>query len=575
MLRRLAPYMEKYKFYAILSPILMILEVSTDIVIPYLMSFIVDVGIANRDINYVLRMGLLMIAFAIFGTVIGTFSVHVGAKAGYGFAAELRADVYRKVQSFSFANIDSMSVPSLITRLTTDIDMLGGVAMMSLRMAVRAPFMMLFALIMSVLVNAQLALVFAVSIPLVGLMIVWLIRKAMPLFSLMQTKVDRINAIVQEDLIGVRVIKSFNRQSHEEGRFKERNDDLRETALRAISLLILLFPGLNLVVYGTIVAVLWFGGQMVIGGTLAAGGLIAFITYITQIMISLMMMTFFFMQYTRGQASAKRIIEVLDVESEILNPENPITRVPDGSVQFEDVCFRYATSSEDILKNINLNIRPGETIGIIGSTGSSKSTLVQLIPRLYDVTRGSVRVGGHDVREYDLATLREQVAFVLQKNTLVTGTIRSNMQWGKEDATDEEIIEALQHAQAWEFVSQYEDTIDHKVDQGGRNFSGGQRQRLTIARAMVKKPKILILDDSTSAVDMDTDEKIRATFRRELDSITTFIIAQRISSIQDADRIIVMDKGAIESIGTHEELMERSPIYQEISETQQRGLMSA
>lgn len=572
MLKRLAPYMSKYKIYAILCPILMILEVSTDIIIPYLMSFMVDIGIANRDVPYVLRIGALMVGFAIFGMVTGIISAHLGAKAGYGFAAEVRADTYRTVQRFSFANIDSMSVPSLITRLTTDIDMLGMIAMMSLRMAIRAPFMMLFALIMSITVNARLALIFGVAIPAVAIMIVVMIRKAMPLFTLMQEKVDRINGIVQEDLIGVRVIKSFNRQTHEEERFQKRNTDLRDTALRAISLIIMLMPGLNLVIYACIVAVLWFGGQMVIGGTMEAGELIAFITYITQIMISLMMLSFYFIHLTRGQASAGRIIEVLDTESEIHNPENPRNEVPDGSIEFDDVCFRYASSSEDILKNINLDIRPGEVIGIIGSTGSSKSTLVQMIPRLYDVTEGAVRVGGHDVRSYDLESLREQVAFVLQKNTLVTGTIRSNMQWGKEDASDEEIIDALKKAQAWEFVSRYSDTIDHPVEQGGRNFSGGQRQRLTIARAMIKDPKILILDDSTSAVDMDTDQKIRATFKKELDSITTLIIAQRIASIQDADRIVVMDKGAIESIGTHEDLMDRSPIYREISESQQRGL---
>lgn len=575
MLKRLAPYMSKYKRYAILCPILMVLEVSADIFIPYLMSFMVDTGIANRDIGYVVRIGLIMIAFAVFGMVTGIISAHLGAKAGYGFAAELRADTYRKVQAFSFSNIDTMSIPSLITRITTDIDMLGMVAMMSLRMAIRAPFMMIFALIMSILVNARLALIFGVAIPAVALMIVLMIRKAMPLFSLMQTKVDRINAIVQEDLIGVRVIKSFNRQPHEEGRFRERNTDLRETALRAISLIILLMPGLNLVIYACIVAVLWFGGQMVIGGTMEAGGLIAFITYITQIMMSLMMLSFYFMQLTRGQASAERVIEVLDTESEIKNPANPRSVVPDGSIEYEDVCFRYATSSEDILKEINLSIRSGEVIGIIGSTGSAKSTLVQMIPRLYDVTDGAVRVGGHDVREYDLEALRDQVAFVLQKNTLVSGTIRSNMQWGKEDATDEEIMDALKKAQAWEFVGKYEDTIDHPVEQGGSNFSGGQKQRLTIARAMIKQPKILILDDSTSAVDMHTDQKIRATFQQELGDITTLIIAQRIASIQDADRILVMDKGAIESIGTHEELLERSPIYKEISESQQRGLMSA
>lgn len=572
MIGKLLPYMKKYKFYAILCPVMMVLEVLADIFVPYLMSFIVDVGIANGDISYVVRMGIYMILIAMFGMTMGVISSFYGAKAGYGFAAELRADAFRAVQGFSFANIDQMSVPSLITRLTTDIDMLGQVAMMTLRMAVRAPFMMVFALIMSVSVNARLSIVFFVAIPVVVIAIGILMKKAMPLFEIVQTKVDRINGIVQEDLVGIRIIKSFNRKSHEEGRFLERNDDLLATGLKAISLIIMLMPILNLVIYACIVAVLWFGGMQVTQGTMGSGELIAFVTYITQIMISLMMLSFYFMMITRGAASARRVIEVLETKSEITNPAQPVSEVPDGSIEFDDVCFRYPASGENILKDIDLTIRSGEVIGIVGSTGSSKSTLVQMIPRLYDVTQGSVKVGGVDVKDYDLELLRDEVAFVLQKNTLVTGTIRSNMQWGDENATDDQIIDALKKAQAWEFVSQYDDPLGYHVEQGGKNFSGGQRQRLTIARALVKHPKILILDDSTSAVDMTTDAKIRRTFREDLGHITTIIIAQRIASVMDADRIIVMEHGKVEAIGTHQELMQSSPTYNEIFESQQRGL---
>lgn len=565
--------MKKYMKYAVLCPIMMILEVLADIIIPYLMALIVDVGIAGRDVGYVVKMGIIMIFAALFGMVMGIISSHYGATAGYGFAAEIRKETFKKVQSFSFANLDKFSVSSLITRLTNDCNTLGQVAMMSLRMAVRAPFMMIFALIMALRINAPLAAVFMVTIPLTVALIALILTKARPLFIKMQSRVDRVNAVIQENLVGIRVVKSFNRQKHEEMKFKERNDSLRDTALKAISIIIFFMPILTLITYATIIAVLWFGGKQIVAGTMGSGELLSFITYITQILMSLILLTFFFMQFLRGSASAARIAEVLDTETEIVEIDNPVMSVKDGSISFRDVSFSYPLSSEKALKDINFEIATGETIGIIGSTGSSKSTLIQMIPRLYDVTDGSVAVGGIDVKNYHLETLRDKVAFVLQKNVLFTGTIRENMKWGNENATDEQIISALKQSQAWEFVSAYDDGLDHKVEQGGDNFSGGQKQRLTIARALIKSPKILILDDSTSAVDMTTDAKIQRAFKSELSDITVVIIAQRISSIQHADRIIVMNEGKIEATGSHEELIVNSPIYREIYESQQKGVV--
>jgi ATP-binding cassette subfamily B protein len=565
--------MKKYIKYAVLCPILMILEVGADIVIPYLMSMIVDVGIAGRDINYVVKVGITMILVALFGMTMGIISSHYGAKAGYGFAAEVRKTTFEKVQSFSYANLDKFSVSSLITRLTNDCNTLGQVAMMSLRLAVRAPFMMIFALIMALSINAPLAGVFMVSVPVMAVFLIIILSKARPLFIKMQSRVDRVNAIIQENLTGIRVVKSFNRQSHEEQRFKERNDSLRDTALYAISKVIMVGPLMNIVTYSTIIAVLWFGGKQVVAGGMGSGELISFVTYITQILMSLMMISMFFMQLLRGMASASRINEVLGTDSEIMEDSNPVMNMTNGDIKFDNVSFTYPFSPEKTLKNINLEIKSGETVGIIGSTGSSKSTLVQLIPRLYDVTEGVVEVGGVNVKKYHIKSLRDKVAFVLQKNVLFSGTIRENMKWGNENATDEQIINALKVSQAWEFVSKYEDGLDHIVVQGGDNFSGGQKQRLAIARALVKSPEIIILDDSTSAVDMATDAKIQKAFKQDLGDVTTMIIAQRISSIQQADKILVMNEGEIESMGTHETLMESSPVYKEIYESQKKGVV--
>lgn len=552
----------------------MILEVVTDIIVPYLMAQIVDVGIVNQDISYVVRFGIYMIVTALFGMLFGGFSAYAGAKAGFGFAAEIRHETFERVQRFSFANLDQFKVSSLITRLTNDCNTLGQVTMMSLRMGIRAPLMMILAVFMSFRINSSLAMIFAVALPLTAGVIVLILSKARPLFLVIQRRVDDVNAIIRENLAGIGVVKSFNRQKHEETRFKERNDALMNTAMQAISIIILLMPFIHLITYSTIIAALWFGGKQIVAGSMGRGELMSFITYITQILMSLMMISMFFMQLLRGAASKDRILEVWNTSSELKEKENPVKKVQDGSIAFNDVCFRYYQDGDVVLNEIDLKIESGETIGIIGSTGSSKSTLVQLIPRLYDVTRGSVQVGGVDVRNYELKSLRDQVAFVLQRNTLFSGTVRTNMLWGNERATDEEIIEALKKAQAWEFVAKLPGGLDHKVEQGGDNFSGGQKQRLSIARALMKNPKIIILDDSTSAVDMSTDAKIQKTFRLSLDHVTTLIIGQRISSIQHADRIIVLDWGKIESIGSHAELLLTSPIYQEIYESQQKGVVA-
>ena len=572
-MRKILPLMKKYLLFAILSPIFMILEVLGDVIIPYLMSRIVDVGIVNQDMDYILKVGGLMIGVALLAMFFGVSSSFFGASAGYGFASEVRQKVFEKVQGFSFDNLDKFQVSSLITRLTNDCNTIGQVTMMSLRLAIRAPFMMIFALIMSFTVNASLARVFLISLPILTLAIFAILSKARPLFISIQSKVDKVNGVIQENLTNMRVVKSFNRQEFEEFKFKERNDDLMNTALKAIAYIVTLMPIFNLVVYSTIIAVLWFGGKQITLGTMTGGALISFVTYITQVLMALMLISMYFMNLLRGSASVSRISEVLNTESEIKEISQPMKTMKDGSISFENVNFIYPSSTEATLKNINFDIKSGEILGIVGSTGSSKSTLVQLIARLYDVSQGSVKVGGLDVRDYDIEFLRDKVAFVLQNNTLFSGTIRSNMKWGNENATDEEIIEALKHAQAWEFVSTYEDGLDHIVEQNGDNYSGGQKQRLSIARSLIKSPKVIILDDSTSAVDMTTDARIQKAFKEDLPGVTTIIIGQRISSIKHADRIIVMHEGEIESMGSHDELTHKSPIYKEILESQEKGVI--
>ena len=592
MIKRLFSYYKNYKIYAILSPIMMLCEVIADVAIPMLMGLILnrvtENALTSSDINYILKIGGAMIVLALFAMFCGGYSNRLAAIASMGAGAEMREELFVKIQSFSFADIDKFSTPSLITRLTTDVNNLQQSSMMVLRMAVRSPFMFLFAMISAMLINTRLACVFLIAVPVLFTVVLIIMKKANPRFKKFQREIDNLNTSVQENLVNMRVVKTFVREDHERAKFKKANDSLTNTAINAIKLVIMNMPFMQLIVYACIIAILWFGSNIVLdtsigellgtieeGTGMKAGNLMSLITYVTQILSSLMMLSMMFLQFTRARASADRIIEVLDTEPSLKNPDTPVYSVEDGSISFDNVSFRYNSgTTEDTLKNISFSIKSGETIGIIGSTGSAKSTLVQLIPRLYDANQGSIKVGGLNVRDYDLEVLRDSVAMVLQKNTLFSGTIRENMKWGCSDASDEEIIQALKNAQAWSFVSSFPSGLDTDLSQGGVNLSGGQKQRLCIARALLKKPKIIILDDSTSAVDMATDAKIMEAFERELKSTTTIIIAQRIRSIQTADRIIVLDDGKLSAIGTHNELLESNEIYRDIYLSQQEGVIA-
>lgn len=589
MIKRLLSYFKNYKIYAILCPILMLLEVLGDVAMPMFMAKIVnkvsvDRVFTNADIYYILKTGGLMVLVALAAMFCGAFSSYLASKASMGAGAELRDDLFTKIQTFSFSNIDYFSVPSLITRMTTDVNNLQQTGMMCLRMLVRSPFMLIFALIMALSIHKQLALVFIVAIPILATAIILIMKTVHPRFMAFHERIDDLNTSVQENLTNIRVVKSFVREKQEKEKFKKANDKLTDTGINAIKIVIMNMPIMQLIMYTCILAIVFFGGRIVVDTTLGniakdvgleAGDLLSFITYVSQILMSLMMLSMLFLQFTRARASGQRVLEVLDTEVDIKDPEQPITEVTDGSVDFVNASFRYKSGNiEDVLSNINLHINAGETIGIIGSTGSAKTTLVQLIPRLYDTTGGEVKVGGHNVRKYGLEPLHDAVAMVLQKNTLFSGTVRDNMKWGNPDATDEEIIEACKQAQAWDFISKKPGALDSEVSQGGANFSGGQKQRLCIARALLKKPKIIILDDSTSAVDTATDAKIREAFAKELKGITTIIIAQRINSISHADRIVVLDDGKINAVGTHEELLQTCEIYKEVYTSQQEGVIS-
>lgn len=573
MYKTIFSHIGNYKKQAILAPVTIIGEVAMEVTIPLVMAHIIDDGIRQGKVSYVAAMGGVMVLMALFSLIFGALSGRFAAVAAMGFAKNLRSALFRKVQDFSFSNVDKFSTASLTTRLTTDVTNIQNAFMMFIRMAFRSPMMFIFATIMAVRQNAKLSLVFLVSVPILGAAVFTIVAKAHPRFEKMLSRYDSMNAKVQENLTGIRVVKAFSREDYENERFTERTDEVRAAQFFAEKLVILNMPIMQLCMYATITAIIWFGGKMAVVGDIQTGELSSFIMYVGQILMSLMMLSMLFIMFVISRASMERIYEVLKEEPSIKDAENGSQiSAQDGSISFRNVSFSYFDDMNNLaLENISLDIRSGETIGIIGGTGSSKSSLVQLIPRLYDATQGEVIVGGHSVRDYPLETLRNQVAMVLQKNVLFSGTIRDNLKWGDENATDEEMIDACKSACAHDFIMDFPDGYDTDLGQGGVNVSGGQKQRLCIARALLKKPKIIILDDSTSAVDTATDSSIRAAFREKLSDTTTIIIAQRISSVQGADRIIVMDGGKITDIGTHDELMKTSTIYREVYDSQQKG----
>ncbi|MBP5379619.1 MAG: ABC transporter ATP-binding protein [Ruminococcus sp.] len=572
MYKAILSHVGKYIKQAVLCPVTIIGEVLMEVLIPAVMALIIDNGIKKGDIGYVAKMGGLMVLMSIFSLCFGALAARFSAVAAMGFAKNLRSSLFHKVQDFSFSNVDKFSTASLTTRLTTDVTNIQNAFMMFVRMAFRSPIMLICATFMAIRQNAKLAIVFLFAIPVLGGAVVFIISKAHPRFEKMLGKYDAMNGKVQENLIGIRVVKAFAREDYEKKQFEENTSAVRMAQFAAEKLVIMGMPIMQLVMYISIAAILYFGGHMAVGGDIETGALSSFIMYVGQILLSLMMLSMLFIMFVVSRASIQRVYEVLKEEPSIKDPADAGVSARDGSIVFENVSFSYYDDMKNLaLENIDLRIESGETIGIIGGTGSSKTSLVQLIPRLYDATQGKVLVGGHDVKEYALDTLRDQVAMVLQKNVLFSGTIRDNLRWGDENAADEEIIEACKSACAHDFIMSFPNGYDTDLGQGGVNVSGGQKQRLCIARALLKKPKIIILDDSTSAVDTATDSSIRKAFREKLADTTTIIIAQRISSVMDADRIIVMDGGKITDIGTHDELMQTSEIYREVYDSQQKG----
>lgn len=576
MIKQFAPCVKKYWWAALLSPLTVIIEVLLEVRIPMLMSQIVDTGITNQDLQYVVNMGVQMVAFALCSLAAGALSAWFASIAGMGLGAGLRQGMFDRVQDFAFSNVDRFSTASLVTRLTTDVNRVQMTFMMLIRVCVRAPVMLVSATVLAWQLNGELVTVFLIAIPVLGGMLALIATRAFPRFQVMLEKFDGLNARVQETLMAIRVVKDFVRSKFEKEKFEVTNDDLKRASIMAEKILVWNGPLMTLAMYACIVAIVWFGGKLIAFGSMETGQLMSFISYVTQILMSLMMITNTFVMIVMSKASANRICEVLQEMPDISDVQaDPALAVPDGSIEMRHVFFRYNQEAEKpVLSDISLSIRSGETIGVIGGTGSAKSTLVQMIPRLYEAEEGEVLVGGHNVKDYTLDHLRGAVAMVLQKNVLFSGTIRENLLWGNPEATDEELIEACKAAQAHEFVMAFPDGYETNLGQGGVNVSGGQKQRLCIARALLKNPKILILDDSTSAVDTATDSKIREALRAHRSDTTTIIIAQRVTSVCEADRIIVLDDGKINDIGTHSELLARNQIYQEVYYSQQEGVAS-
>lgn len=573
MFKKLLASVGEYKKTSLVTPFFVMGEVAMDVVMPLIMASLIDQGIQKSDSTVILKLGGLLFLCALFALFMGTMGGKTAAIASAGFARNLRHNLFERIQSFSFSNIDRFSSSSLITRLTTDVTNIQNAYQMIIRILVRSPLILIFSLTMAFHINKELSMIYVLVVPLLAVGLFVIIHFARPIFMKVFKTYDRLNRVVQENLQGIRVVKSYVREGYEEQKFSTVSTAVFDNFTKAQRIVAFNMPLMQFAIYTCMLLLSWLGANLIVDkGTLTTGELVSMFNYTMQILMSLMMMSMTFVQLMVARTSAERITEVLSEESDLKNGTQPLQKVPDGSVEFDDVCFSYKNDMDKlVLENIDLKIRSGEVIGIVGGTGSSKSSLVQLIPRLYDATHGVVKVGGHDVKDYDLEVLRDQVGMVLQNNVLFTGTIAENLRWGNETANDEEIVRAAKIAQADSFIQEFPKKYETMISEGGNNVSGGQKQRLTIARALLKKPKILILDDSTSAVDTKTDRAIREGLAKEIPGTTTFIISQRISSIQDADRIIVLDDGKINGIGTHAELMQTNQIYQEVNNSQQKG----
>lgn len=572
MIKTLASHIKEFKAPSIATPVFMILEVIMEMIIPLLMASIIDDGVEKGDMGHIYAVGAVMVAAAALGLLFGILGGKYGAKASTGFARNLRRAMYENIQTYSFSNIDKFSTAGLVTRMTTDVTNIQNAYQMLLRMCMRAPFSLIIAMVMAFTINAELSRVYLVAVIFLGIVLIIVMSMAMKYFRQVFKKYDDLNASIQENVSAIRVVKAYVREDYEKNKFMKANQNLYNMFVNAEKILTFTSPIMQFTVYGCILAISWLGAQMIVADSLTTGELMSLLTYCMNILVSLMILSMIFVMITMSIASAQRIAEVINEKADIVNPDNPVYKVSDGSVRFYNVSFSYGkNASEPVLKNINLNIKAGETIGIIGGTGSAKSTLVNLISRLYDVNDGAVYVGGRDVREYDIETLRNEVAVVLQKNVLFSGTILENLRWGNKDASEEECRRACELACADEFIEKFPDKYNTHIEQGGNNVSGGQKQRLCIARALLKKPKILILDDSTSAVDTATDAKIRNAFAKEIPDTTKLIIAQRISSVENCDRILVLDNGIVTGFGTHDELIESNEIYRDVYEAQTGG----